>query len=95
MDEIYAATPCVNVGNDNHIFSNVVLEFIFHSIINYMCYCLKKDEMQMVLLGFILILNLHVIVFAFVAKIISKLPVCTWICQWYVPFSVKKSFVFL
>lgn len=44
----------------------------------------------MLLLGFILILNLHVIVFSFVAKIISKLPVCTWICQWYVPFSEKK-----
>lgn len=49
----------------------------------------------MLLLGFMLILNLNVVVFAFVAKIISKLAVCKWICRWYVPFSEKNVSLFM
>lgn len=55
--------------NPLFFLNNVVLEFNFHSINNSMCFLLKKNKIQMLLLGFILKkLNYYVIVFAFVSN---------------------------
>lgn len=49
--------------------NNVVFEFNFYFINNFMCFLLKKNKIQMLLLGFILKkLNYYVIVFVFVSN---------------------------